>query len=350
MRVLAGQLLTRRGWREGHVRVEGGRVAEVRSGAPQGEVAARGVIVPSFVNAHTHLGDAAARGDALPATLAEAVQPPHGHKHRALAATPEPRLVAAMTEAAREVEASGAVGLVDFREGGARGVAQLRAALQGTALRARILGRPVSLDFTADEVQAVLREAGGIAISSLPDYGEGRAQPLAKAAHRQGKAFALHHAEPGPEPLDPVLSLRPDLLVHLTHASRADIERVRDAGCAVAVCPRSNLRWLRRLPDVRAMLDLGLLPGLGTDNAMLGPCDLLAEARALREAAKDVTPLEVLTMLSFGGRQALNAAGGIEPLEPGAPADLLVFRPAARPEEAVLGPGASLVHRERGPA
>lgn len=345
MRVLAGPLLTREGWREGHVRVEHGRIVETRFAPPQGPVDARGVLVPAFVNAHTHLGDAVARGPGLPASLEEAVRPPHGYKHRVLAATPPAQLVAGMRGALAEADADGCAGVVDFREGGPTGVARLREALAGSPVRARILGRPGGLDFDAGEVRALVAAADGVAVSSLPDYGAARAATLAGAARAAGKPFALHHAEPGPEPLDPVLDLRPALLVHLTHCTPGDLARVADAAAAVAVCPRSNLRWLRRVPDVRAMLDAGLLPGLGTDNAMLGPLDLRAEARALLDHAKDVTPLEAVRMLALGGRAALGLG---DPWAPGSPADLLVFAPqGSRPEAAVLAPR-RWVHRERG--
>lgn len=347
MRALEGTVLTRGGWLGGHVLIEEGRIAEVAPGHAPVPPAARGTIVPAFVNAHTHVGDAVARGHALPDSLDEAVRPPHGYKHRVLASTPEPRLVAAMRGALEEAEASGAMGLVDFREGGLRGLAQLAEAMRGLALRARVYARPAAMDFEPKEVEELLGAADGIGISSLPDYGPERAQALAQAARRAGKGFALHASEAGREPLDPVLDLRPELLVHLTHATRAELERVREAGCAVVVCPRSNARWLGRLPDVRAMLDLGLEPGLGTDNAMLGPCDVLAEARALRELQPDVGAGEALRMLCWGGRKALSPGGGIEPLQPGAPAELLVFRGAAHPEADVLGPGARLLHRER---
>lgn len=347
MRVLAGTLLTRDGWLDGHVVVEAGRIVEVRPGAPQGPVAARGIIVPAFVNAHTHLGDAAARGPGVPASLDDAVKPPHGYKHRVLASTPPAALVAAMRGAVREADAAGCAAAVDFREGGLAGVAQLREALHGAPLAARILARPAALDFDAAEVRALLQAADGLAISSVPDYGPARAAMLAGAARAAGKPFATHHAEVGPEPLDAVLDLRPSLLVHLTHCGAGDFERVRQAGMAVAVCPRSNLRWLRRLPDVAAMLAAGLLPGLGSDNAMLGPVDLRAEARALVEHAKDLAPLDAVRMLGLGGRAAMGLG---DPWQPGAPADLLVFAPAGpRPDAAVLG-DAPWVHRERGTA
>jgi cytosine/adenosine deaminase-related metal-dependent hydrolase len=342
-----GSLLTLKGWRQGHLLLERGRVVEVGKGTARGvPVTARGVVVPSFANAHTHVGDAVARGPGVPKTLAEAVQPPHGYKHRVLASTPPAALREGMRGALREVEASGAGLVVDFREGGPAGVRMLRDAARGLGLRLRALARPLSLDFGAEEVRSLLRDADGLAISSLPDYGEDRAAMLAGAADAAGKPFALHASEPQREPIAPVLDLKPALVVHLTHATPADLEAVRDAGCAAVVCPRSNLRWLGKLPDVARMLALGLPVGLGSDNAMLGPCDVLAEARTLLQACPEIRPDEVLGMLCFGGRAL---TGPADPLAEGAAADFLVFPPkGSNPAAAVLADGAKPMRRERG--
>lgn len=343
MRCFAGTILTPDGWLEGHVVVEGGRIVDVARGEPPVAPIARGTIVPSFVNAHTHVGDAVARSDKLPAKLADAVKPPDSYKHRVLASTPAAQIVEGIRGALREVEGSGAAGLVDFREGGLAGLQQLRAAAV-PAVRARVYARPSTMAFDEAEARALLQEADGLSVSSLPD--DARAPALAALARAAGKGFALHASEPAREPIAPVLDLRPELLVHLTFATRADLEAVRDARVPVAVCPRSNARWVKRIPDVRAMLDLGMAVALGTDNAMLHACDVLAEARALRDLAPDVAPEEVLRMLAAGWRILDPRAP--PPLTVGAPAELLVFhRRASQPAADVLGADAARLHRER---
>jgi cytosine/adenosine deaminase-related metal-dependent hydrolase len=347
MRAVAGTVLLDGQWREGFVLVERGRVVAVEPGKPPVEPSASGTVVPAFVDAHTHLGDLVARGRPLPASLAEAVRPPDGFKHRVLRATPRAELVAGMRRGLAEVDAGHAWAALDFREGGLDGVRQLREAARGQAAEARALARPDGPELAAADARRLAREADGLAISSLPDVGEGPARALRAAAREAGKPFALHASEAEREPLDPVLGLEPSLLVHLTHAPRGDLERVADAGIAVAVCPRSNWRWLRRLPDLGSMLDLGIPVALGTDNAMLGPCDVLAEARALREMRPQLAAMDALRMLTEHGWRAL----GLRALAPGSPAELLVFPSRhARPEQDVLAAGAVPVHRERSAA
>lgn len=344
MRVLAGQLFTPQGWVEGHVVVEAGRCVEVRPGPARVEPAARGVVVPAFVNAHTHVGDAVARGTAIPDDLAAAVGPA-GHKHRVLAAAPETALVEGMARALGEAREAGCAWVVDFREQGLEGLARLGRAQASVGLGVRAYGRPAQ---GLEDAAAVLAAADGLAVSSVVD--DPGAPALAAMARAAGKGFALHASEGAREPVDPVLDLAPELVVHLTFAERGDLARVADAGARVAVCPRSNARWAKRLPDVRAMLDLGLGPALGTDNAMLGSCDPRAEAGLLLQLARDVAPDEALAMLTHHG-WAVATPGEPGPLAPGGPAELLVFQRGTGPPVAdVLGPGARLLHRERGPA
>lgn len=344
MHALAGRILLQDRWLDGHVLVERGRVQGVAEGQPPIEPVARGTIVPSFVNAHTHLGDAVARGGPIPDTLAQAVRPPDGYKHRVLRSTPPARLVEAMRGALAEVDASGAWLCLDFREGGIVGLQQLREAAQGQRVRVRALARPASSDFGAGEASMLARAADGLAISSLPDVGLDRARRLRQAANAAGGLFALHAAEEGPEDLEPVLGLRPGLLVHLTHATEAQLDAVAAQRVPVAVCPRSNARWVKRVPPVAAMLQRGMTVGLGTDNAMLGPCDVREEARALLALAPDVAPLDALRMLTWHAW----ACAGLRPLQAGSPAELLVFQAQhAKPEQDVLAPDAALLHRER---
>lgn len=341
---LAGRILLADRWLDGHVLVDHGRVRAVQPGPPPVEPVARGTIVPGFVNAHTHLGDAVARGGPIPATLAEAVKPPDGYKHRVLRGTPSGRIVQAMRAALAEVDAGLAWLSLDFREGGVAGVHQLRDAARGQAVRVRALARPAGLEAGAGELSTLARVADGLAISSVPDVGLDRARRLRQAAGAAGKPFALHAAEEGPEDLEPVLGLRPSLLVHLTHAGEAQLDAVAAQRVPVAVCPRSNARWVKRVPPVGAMLRRGMRVGLGTDNAMLGVADVRAEARALLELAPEVAPLEALRMLTWHGW----ACAGLQPFQPGGPAELLVFHAQhAKPELDALAPDARLVHRER---
>jgi cytosine/adenosine deaminase-related metal-dependent hydrolase len=117
--------------------------------------------------------------------------------------------------------------------------------------------------------------------------------------------------------------LGPQLLaVHLTDAKPDELAIIAERGCAVVLCPRSNLHIELKLPPLLDILKAGIRPGLGTDslasNASLDP---LAEARALRQRFPTVKPSELLAMATSWGADALglgHIVGRIQPdLQPG---------------------------------
>ena len=85
MQYVTGKLLTEKGFVSGHLGFENGMIMEVGKG-PKKNALAKGLIIPSMFNAHTHLGDSFLRprlrrykGDrTIPALFA----PPSGFKHR----------------------------------------------------------------------------------------------------------------------------------------------------------------------------------------------------------------------------------------------------------------------------
>lgn len=295
-------------------------------GAPEGVAPGgvrRGLIIPALRNCHTHLGDTLARR-ALPARLplTEAVGP-GGWKQRWLAAHDARASVAAgLAEATR----SGTGRLLDFREGGAAGLA----ALEGHGFPGTVTG--------------LGRAAPGeplpgphLGLSSYHDLPSGEPERLAAAAHARCGLVALHHAEAVHEPLDPVLALRPDFLVHLCTAERGDLERVRDAKVAVVACPRANRRFGLR-PPLAELARLGIDVGLGTDNGMLATADLLAELRYCRRAFPTITPRTLVGWAVGGLRQAFNKVAVCRPDHEGHGKWVLLSRHHCEPWKALFHP------------
>ena len=113
----AGPLLARGGFVEGWFDPESD---EEGQGPPPGD-ALEGLILPPFRNCHTHLGDTLARDEVPDAPLAKLVGP-DGFKHRWLA---EADVAASIAAGLREAAASGTALILDFRESGEAGLAQL---------------------------------------------------------------------------------------------------------------------------------------------------------------------------------------------------------------------------------
>jgi len=269
--LVEGAILDAEGPRRAYARFRRGRLVEtgaVGTDSSHGrERRIRGIVIPSPVNGHTHLGDAVSVREPPSGSLARLVGAPNGYKFRLLASTPRGAKLRAMRAAFGRMARAGVAATIDFREEGLDGVRLLRQAAQGSPVRAVILGRPLRRPIDPAELEGVLRAGDGIGLSSARDEsGETRAL-VARACRVARKRYGLHASEAVREAPGQYLDPRPDLLVHLARATPDDLGQVRDAGVTVAVCPRSNALFGRQ-PDLGAMERLGLGVMLGTDNAM----------------------------------------------------------------------------------
>ncbi len=269
--LVEGAILDADGPRRAYVRFRGGSVVETGSlgtDSSRGrERKVRGIVVPAPVNSHTHLGDALSVREPPPGPVARLVRPPHGYKFRLLAAASAEAKLRALQGAFRRMARDGIAAVVDFREEGVEGVRLFQRAARGTAIRAVVLGRPLRRPIDRRELAELLRVADGVGLSSALEESLATRTVVARACRARGKRYGLHASEARREPPESYLEPRPDLLVHLAKARRSDLEVVRDARVAVAVCPRSNALFGRQ-PDLESMERLGLTVLLGTDNAM----------------------------------------------------------------------------------
>jgi cytosine/adenosine deaminase-related metal-dependent hydrolase len=269
--LVEGSILDLEGARPGYVRIHGGKVVETGSlgtDGTRGRVRkVRGIVIPSPVNSHTHLGDAVSVREPPPGPVSRLVQPPHGYKFRLLAETSREEKMRAIRHALLRMVREGVAVAVDFREEGRPGVELLQEAARGVALRTFTFGRPVARPIADAELARVLEVADGIGLSSARDERLEDRRRAARMCRAMGKRYALHASEAVREDPDTYLDPRPDLLVHLAKARPDDLESVRDARVSVVVCLRSNALFGRQ-PDLETMERLGLSVLLGTDNAM----------------------------------------------------------------------------------
>jgi 5-methylthioadenosine/S-adenosylhomocysteine deaminase len=121
--------------------------------------------------------------------------------------------------------------------------------------------------------------------------------------------------------------LGPDtLVIHAVQVTDLDRRTLRERGCGVALCPRSNARHGHGSPPIAEYLRDGLRAGLGTDSvASVESLDLFAEARAAREFSGS-SAQRLVELLTLGGARALGLDGEIGTLETGKWADLCVLR------------------------
>ncbi|MFQ5919659.1 MAG: amidohydrolase family protein [Thermoplasmata archaeon] len=323
MPTVSGWIYTPEGFEEGAVRFQDGTVSEVTRKA-EGDVQTKGLILPGFVNAHTHLGDAVVLEEPR-GSLDEVVAPPDGLKFRRLKAASQEELIAAIQGALQRMLRGGTTSVLDFREGGQPGLTALRHAASDLPVDVTALGRPRGLAYDQDEVAGLLRLADGVGVSGLSDWEPDALTALASDVRASGLPFALHASEAFREDIDRILDLQPDFLVHMTAGRRADWERCAQEDIPVAITPRSQVLF-RRVPDIPGMRAAGLRLMLGTDNAMFAHPSLLREMEFAYQMAKlhgGLPPEDILTM-AYAAANLLTAPSR-KAIQEGAPCNFLVL-------------------------
>ena len=270
---------------EGRVVVEGGEIAAVEETATD----STDVILPAFVNAHTHIGDSIAKEAGGGLTLEELVAPPDGLKHRLLRAASREELIEGMTRSLRFMESTGTGVCVEFREGGVEGVELIEAAAESVGVDPVVLGRE-----TVDAME--VSDGFGASGANDADFEDER-----RAAREAGKLFGIHAGEVDSSDINPALDLEPDFLVHMVHPDSVHLDRLADSEIPVVLCPRSNLVTDVGLPPVEELADRTTL-ALGTDNVMTNSPSMFRE---MEFAAKlfDLSAREVLQMATINGAE-----------------------------------------------
>lgn len=116
------------------------------------------------------------------------------------------------------------------------------------------------------------------------------------------------------------------LAIHLVQVDDEDLALLARHDVAVAVCPRSNRRHGHGVPPLAALLERGVRIGLGTDSvASVASLDLLAEARLAQQLA-GCSAERVLRLLTVEAAGAIGMDAAVGTLEPGKWADVCVLR------------------------
>jgi len=288
-------------------------------------------ICPALFNTHTHLGDTIAMDCGTTGDLEALVTPPDGLKHRLLRAASRQELVSGMRASMEGMIATGTCGCADFREGGREGVLALKEAAAGLPFRPFIFGR-----------EGGEMVAGGLGISSTRDVPDVERQVV--EAKRAEKKIAFHAGERDSEDVDAALAYEPDLLIHMTHATKKQLRECAERSIPIAVCPRSN--WTLgvastcRHPPIALMEELGCTVCLGTDNAMFVAPDLFSEMAFLSTVYK-IAPAVVL-------RTAIRGSAVFGPsffIRQGSRANLFIVDPTRSALRFSRDPLATLVKR-----
>lgn len=350
----------------GYIEIDNGKIKSAGAGKSPGRGkkldGTRFIVVPGFVNAHTHIADSIGKDISAGKRLDARVHPVFGAKKKILETSQPAHLKTMMRSTAVSMLKKGITAFADFREGGPEGARLLREAVASLPIKCVALGRvdhygdPSGKEALPDDVVAkarqVLEIADGLGISGANENTD-----AALAQYREiagGRLMAIHAAESketiqfsrertGRSEFERALQAKPDILVHMTHATTEEMSLAHN----IVVCPRANGVLGAGLPNVAEMLRRGCTVAIGTDNVMLNSPDMFRELDYLWKASNAhgefVESRELLKMATANAAKMLRLDGGW--IAPGRSADLVFVDAKHADLYPVHDPYAAIVHR-----
>jgi len=326
------------------------------------------LLIPGFINSHTHIADSIGKDVALNGTVNQKIHPMFGIKSKILKNTSNENLSTFMKNTCHSMIRKGITTFVDFREGGLDGAILLKKVSYDIPIRSIILGR---LDFHQNsseikknspfpiekirELPSLIKICDGIGISGANEHSTSVLTSYSKTK----KLRAIHSSETqesvskskritGKSETLRALSVKPDFLIHMTHASKSDLQTVSKKTRGIVICPRANSSLAEGIPDIQKMENAGCLLALGTDNVMINSPDMFREMDFLWKATmgikkKRIDPKNILKMATVNGGKILKKDIGI--IQNKKIADCIFLDKHALDLEPMHNPHASIVHR-----
>ncbi|MEO9309998.1 MAG: amidohydrolase family protein [Nitrososphaera sp.] len=326
------------------------------------------LLVPGFVNMHTHIGDSIGKDAALKGSVDSKIHPMLGAKRKILNNSNPEHLTHFMKNTCYSMLKKGITTFVDFREGGLEGIMLLKSVLEEVPIRGVILGRveyyqdknqikkntPLPTD-RKKELESILKYCDGIGISGPNENSDS----VLRAYSRTKKIRAIHSAETQESSTVSMkttkrsetaraLLAKPHFLVHMTYASRSDLSVAAKKTRGIVVCPRANASLAEGIPDFVYMQQNGCIVAIGTDNVMINSPDMFKEMDYAWKVymglnKKRLDPKQILKMATVNGGVLLGRKIGS--IEPGYFADGIFFERHALDFEPMFNPYAAIVHR-----
>jgi cytosine/adenosine deaminase-related metal-dependent hydrolase len=356
----------------GYIEIEGGKISSTSASSYRGsgkKLDAKGfIVIPGFINAHTHIADSIGKDIAAGQRLDARVHPVFGAKSKILQKSLPEHLKTFIRNSAILMIKKGIVAFADFREDGLEGISLLRDAVNGLPIKCITLGRInyySSPTGTAglpperrEQAKQVVELADGFGISGA---NENTDATLAQYRQLAGKKLVAIHAAESKETVKFAKEhtgrsevyrimehLKPDFVVHMTNATENEMSFVAKSGTGVVICPRANGVLGAGIPKVAEMLRQGCLVAIGTDNVMLNSPDILRELDYMWKVSRAtegemLKAQEVLKMSTINAAQILRLNTGC--IETGRAADLVFIDKKHADLYPIHDPYAAIVHR-----
>ena len=327
------------------------------------------LVIPGFVNAHTHVGDSIAKDIGMDYGVEDKIHPVMGFKQKILQNTTPSHLTSFIRNSCISMVKKGITTFIDFREGGLEGINIMQKAVSGLPIRSIILGR---MDYYQDsklikkntslpnskkiELAKLLQKCDGLGISGPNENSDS----VLRYYSQTKKLRAIHSAETiescqiskkttGKTETQRAMILKPHFLIHMTQASKKDLLLASRYKTSIVICPRANASLAEGIPDVNLMIQSRCNVTIGTDNVMINSPDMFREMDYLWKVSmatqkKRVSPKSILKMVTVNAANMLqnNKLGSIQPNNL---ADCIFIDKHEIDLEPMHNPCASIVHR-----
>jgi len=326
------------------------------------------LLIPGFVNCHTHVGDSIAKDVTLNSSVDNRVHPVSGIKSKILKETDPKYLKIFMKNSCQSMLNKGITTFVDFREGGLDGVLMLKEALTTIPIRSIMLGRlefyqnnieiKKNISFPKNKIEELtklLKKCDGLGISGANE----NSQSVLNYYSKTSKIRAIHSSETnesvsvskkttGKSETICALNLKPHFMVHMTYASEEDLVVTSKKTRGIVICPRANASLAEGIPNINLMKKAGCTIALGTDNIMINSPDMFREMDYLWKVSMGIhktriSPKEILKMATVNGGKILKKEIGV--IETEKYADGIFIDKHSLDLEPMHNVHASIVHR-----
>ncbi|RBQ24215.1 5'-deoxyadenosine deaminase [Candidatus Methanobinarius endosymbioticus] len=304
-----------------NILIDKGKIIEISPNVSEGEIldATDCIVCPSFLNAHTHIGDSIVKDIGDGKSIEEIVKPPNGLKHLALQEASNEEIMDSMEESMWDMLETGTTHFIDYREGGLGGVKLLRKASKNVPLNPIILGRDDSfygenpdLAKVKIAIRKLLKVSDGIAPSGFGEITIEVANLIVEKCQKADKISSIHAGEyenlqldslskTGKTEINKAVDSGFDQLIHIVSPMENDLELIKKYNKNIVLCPGSNGLFSLGVPPLFKMLEKGIRPLIGTDNIMINSSNMFRELeytlKVMRAISKKyISPKEILKM------------------------------------------------------
>lgn len=326
------------------------------------------MMMPGFVNSHTHIGDSIGKDVSVDSAVESKIHPVTGFKQSILKKSEISHLTSFVRNSCVSMLRKGITTFIDFREGGLQGISLLRNVVTEIPIRSVILGRieyyqnsksiknntPLPRQRKSD-LEKILKNCDGLGISGPNEFSDSALKYFSK----QRKIHAIHSAETiesetmskritGKTETQRALFMKPNFLVHMTYASKTDLQLVSKNKISIVVCPRANGALAEGIPNLNTMMEAGCNVTIGTDNVMVNSPDMFKEMDYLWKVSmgqnrKRISPKSILKMATTNAGKMFDNKIGV--IQTNSYADFILVEKHAIDIEPMHNPHAAIVHR-----